>query len=113
MLEAERFAMALQLRSPDDVKRLFSALSGLEASNEDLTLADVDSLALQGSSALSEVDSSSVALSLLVAMATGWVAIRGYERNKSVSWGLAWAGFGYLWPLPAIAASYARDFART
>jgi hypothetical protein len=105
--------MALQLRSPDDVKRLFSALRSELPPVSELTLADVDALALAGGSdsgGLSEIDMSSLGLSLLVALATGWVAIRGYERGGgSMGWGLAWGLFGYLLPLPAVAASYYQD----
>lgn len=105
--------MALQLRSPDDVKRLFSALGSLPRPETDLTVSDIDTLALHGDTdnldAFDAIDPNSFMLSLLVAFATGWVAIRGYERNKSVSWGLAWAAFGYLLPVPAIVASSYQD----
>lgn len=105
--------MPLQLRSPDDVKRLFSALGELAPDLSAVSLSDVDALALSGSGgggSLDEIDTSSFALSLLVALSIGWVAIRGYERNgRSVPWGLAWGAFGYLLPIPAVAASYYQD----
>jgi len=105
--------VTLQLRSPDDVKRLFSALGELPAPHVDLSVSDVDQLALMGGpglSALDDIDGNSFALSVLVALSVGWVAVRAYERNgKSVSWALSWAVFGYLLPLPAIGLSYYRD----
>jgi hypothetical protein len=102
--------MTLQLRSPEDVKRLFSAVYDVSGAMSDLTLADVDALALQNQDeGLSAVDTNSLALSLLIALATGWVAIRGYERNGSLGWGLAWGVFGYLLPVPAVAISAYRD----
>jgi hypothetical protein len=102
--------MPLQLRSPDDVKRLFSALGDqLSSGDTALTLSDVDALALSGTT-LGEGEGTSFALSLLVALSIGWVAIRGYERNnRSIPWGLAWGAFGYLLPIPAVAASYYQD----
>jgi hypothetical protein len=103
--------VALQLRSPDDVKRLFSAIGGGYGLS-DLTLAEVDTLALHKGADLSEIDVPILALSLAVALVTGWVAIRGFDRNHSMSWGLAWAGFGFLYPLPAIALSYYSDVAQ-
>jgi hypothetical protein len=106
--------MALQLRSPDDVKRLFSALGDVPTPDMGLTVSDVDTLALYGGteSSLDAIDPNSFLLSILVALTTGWVAIRGYERNRSMAWGLTWAAFGYLLPLPAIAASYYQDTVR-
>ena len=103
--------MTLQLRSPDDVRRLFSALGELPAPQVDLSVSDVDQLALAGrSNPLDDIDGGSFFLSLLVALSVGWVAIRGYERNgRSVGWALTWAAFGYLLPLPAIGLSYYRD----
>lgn len=105
--------MALQLRSPEDVKRLFSALGSLPPDPAQESLADIDALSLQPVGALDGVETNSLALSLLVALATGWVAIRAYERSRSLGVGLAWASFGYLLPLPAIAASYYSDIRST
>ena len=51
-----------------------------------------------------------LALSVLVAMAAAWVAVRAYERNdRSMPWALAWGALGYLVPVPAVAASYYLD----
>jgi len=103
--------VTLQLRSPDDVKRLFSALGEMPASQADLSVSDVDQLALlDGGSPLDDIDGGSFFVSLLVALSVGWVAVRAYERNnRSVGWALTWAAFGYLLPLPAIGLSYYRD----
>ena len=103
--------MAIQLRSTDDVKRLFSAFGDLSLGGTDLSLHDVDEASLFVSrpggidlADLSEVDTGSLLLSLAVASATGWTAIKAYERNgRSVGWGLVWATLGFLMPLPAVA----------
>jgi hypothetical protein len=103
--------VTLQLRSPDDVKRLFSALGELPSPQVDLSVSDVDQLALLGGgNPLDDIDPGSFALSLLVALSIGWVAVRAYERNgKSMGWALTWALFGYLSPLPTLGFSYYRD----
>lgn len=95
--------MAMKLRTPGDVRRLFSALSeDLTHEEYGLSVADVDELALSGE--LEQTDWPSVGLSLLVSLATGWSAIRGYERNaESLAWGLAWGALGFMFPVPAVA----------
>lgn len=106
---------ALQLRQPTDAKRLLSALSPAPAGESpvDLSLYDIDERALlqaSGGPALDEVDMQALALSVLVAMAAVWVAVRAYERNdRSMPWALAWGALGYLVPVPAVAASYYLD----
>lgn len=107
---------ALQLRAPDDFRRLLSALSPVpfEDPAVDLSLYDIDERALMQRSepalSLDNIDGSALALSVLVAMATAWVAVRAYERHgESMTWALAWGAFGYLLPLPAVAASYYLD----
>jgi hypothetical protein len=67
-----------------------------------LSVADVDEMALLGEE--TPTDWESVMLSLLVALAIGWTAIQGYERNaESLTWGLGWGALGYLFPVPAVA----------
>ena len=94
--------MSLTLRTPDDITRLFSAL-GDNLTHEDGgygTLSDIDAMTLSAT----EADSGrGVALSIAIAVAAGWVGIRGYNRNyQSMGWGLAWAGLGYVFPIPAV-----------
>lgn len=103
-------ALSLSLRPSDDVKRLFSALGEAPGDPTELSLAQLDEYSLTPANALADIDLSSFSLSALVAVATAWVAIRGYERNhRSIGWGLIWGVFGYLLPIPAVAVSYSRD----
>ena len=96
---------ALKLRTPEDVRRLFSAL-GDEMTHEALSVADVDQLALYGSSGLDETDSQVLGLSMLVAMASAWTAIEGFKRNSgSMLWGIGWGLLGFLFPVPAVVFS--------
>ena len=100
----------MQLRDSTDVKRLFSALGDtddyLDINVDDLVQVDEQILVANDIQGLAEVDSGALTLSILVALASGWVAIRGYERhNRSIGWGLTWAAFGFLMPLPALAVS--------
>ena len=95
----------LTLRTPDDVRRLFSALGDVPLTHESghLSVADVDQMALAGDLG-DEVDMAVLGVSLIVAMASGWAAIKGYQRNQgSMGWGLTWAGLGFMFPLPAVA----------
>jgi hypothetical protein len=101
--------MTMKLRTPDDVRRLFSAL-GDELTHEahGLSVHDVDEAALQGD--LEQIDWGSFGLTTLVAMATGWTAIRGYERHgELLPWGLVWAVLGFLFPVPAVAWTAFQD----
>ena len=93
--------MSLTLRTPDDITRLFTALgdSLTHESGGYGSLSDIDELAL---SSLDEADTKGIALSLAIALAAGWVAINGYERNQSMGWGLTWAGLGYFFPLSSV-----------
>jgi hypothetical protein len=93
-------AAALKLRTPDDVKRLFSAL-GDDLTHEDaLSVADVDQLAL---AEMPDIDWTGVGISILVTLAAGYSAVQGYRRNNgSMGWALAWATLGYLFPTPAV-----------
>lgn len=92
----------LQLRTPDDVRRLFSALGDdLTHESGGLSVSEIDQMSLE---AMEEVDPTGLFLTLLVATLSGFTAIRGYERNnESMGWGLAWAGIGFLFPLPSLA----------
>lgn len=96
-------AARMSLRTPDDVRRLFSALGDEmrhEASGMGLSVAQIDELALEGS--LEDFDWPALGLSFLVAAATGYTAIRGFQRNDdSMWWGLGWGALGFLFPVPA------------
>lgn len=96
---------AYELRNPDDVRRLFSALGDqMEHEAGALSVAELDQMALQAV----EDDGSMFALglTLLVAAGAAWSAVRGYQRNDgSVPWGVAWGALGYLFPVPAIVYS--------
>lgn len=99
--------MAIQLRTADDIKRLVSAFGDFSEplAQTDLSLHDVEDLALQPQATVSldDIDTSGLLLSTLVAVATGWVAIKGFERNAgSMGWGMTWAALGFLMPLPAV-----------
>lgn len=97
--------MAYKLRTPDDVKRLFSAL-GDEMQHETLSIAMVDEMALSAAPGMEEGALSALALSVAVAIAAGWSAIQGYQRNAgSMPWGLTWAALGFLFPVPAVVYS--------
>jgi hypothetical protein len=92
--------MNYALRTPDDIRRLFSALSD-DLTHENLSLTAVDAEAL----APPEDDGllTSLGISLLIAVAAGWTAVKGYERNMgSVPWGVTWGVTGFLFPVPAI-----------
>jgi hypothetical protein len=105
----EDYMASMSLRTPDDVRRLFSAL-GDDLTHEDgaLSIAQIDEMAL--SDFEEPVDGSSLGLTLLVAVATGWAAIKGYERNdESMGWGLTWASLGYLFPIPAVIYSAVKN----
>jgi len=92
-----------KLRTPDDVRRLFSAL-GDEMTHEALSVADVDTMALEQPEDDGFV--TTLTLSLLVALAAGFSAVRGYQRNAgSMPWGLTWGALGYLFPVPAVVYS--------
>lgn len=99
----------MQLRESTDLKRLFSALG--EAQDDvlpdDLTLLDEQSLIISPPLAgFEDFDTVGTGLSLFVALAAGWAAIKGYERNgRSIGWGLTWAAFGWLAPLPTLVVS--------
>lgn len=95
--------MAMKLRTPDDVRRLFSALGDdLRHDKYGLSVAEVDEMALSAS--LEQTDWPSVGLSILVAMTTAWSAIRGYERNaENLLWGMGWGVLGFMFPVPAVA----------
>lgn len=94
--------MTLQLRSPDDLRRLFSALGdGLERYDADLNLTDIEIAALQAPTG--EFNAAGLVISLVIALTTGWVAIRGYERSgRSVSRGLLWGTAGLFLPVPTL-----------
>ena len=95
--------MTLQLRNPDDLRRLFSAL-GEDLARYDATdpsLTDIEIAALQAPT--TEFNAAALVLSVLVGLATGWVAIRGYERSgRSMSKGLLWGTAGLFFPLPTL-----------
>jgi hypothetical protein len=99
-----------QLRTAADVKRLFSALGDElehESMGDSLSLATVEQDALQ---AYTPEDLSSLYISLLVAGATGWAAIKGFQRNAgSVPWGLAWGVLGFMFPVPAVVYSAVKN----
>jgi hypothetical protein len=102
----------LSVRTPDDVKRLFSALGGVALTHESggLSVAQVDELSLSGSmGGFGELDMGFV-LSLLVAAAAGYSAIRGYERNQgSMPWGLGWGLLGWAFPVPSVVYSAVKN----
>jgi hypothetical protein len=92
----------LALRTPDDVRRLFSAL-GDDLTHETgaLSVADIDQLSLSGDLDMG-IATEGLGLTVLVAVLTAWVAIQGYERNEQqMGWGLAWGALGFLFPLPS------------
>ncbi len=91
----------LTLRTPDDVRRLFSALGDdLTHESGGLSVSDIDQMSLE---AMEEVDPTGLALTLVVALLSGFIAIRGYERNsESMGWGLTWAGLGFMFPVPSL-----------
>ncbi len=97
----------LKLRTPDDVRRLFSALGDdLTHESGGLSVSEIDQMSLE---AMEEVDPTGLVLTLLVAVLSGFVAIRGYERNgESMGWGLTWAGLGFMFPLPTLLYSSIR-----
>ena len=94
--------MAYQLRTPEDMWRLFSALGDtMDHESGGLSIAQVDELAL-GAELTEEEGLYGLGLSLLVAVAAGWSAIKAYERNNgSMPWGLTWGVTGFLFPVPA------------
>jgi hypothetical protein len=99
----------LALRTPDDVRRLFSAL-GDDLTHETgaLSVAEIDELALSGD--LEEINVAGLGITLLVAVATSWVAIKGYERNHhAMGWGVTWGALGFLFPLPAMIYSAVKE----
>jgi hypothetical protein len=102
----------LSLRTPEDVKRLFSALGDVPLTHESggLSVAQVDELSLSGAlEGFGELDTGFV-LSLLVAAAAGYSAIKGYERNQgSLSWGLSWGVLGWAFPLPSVVYAAAKS----
>lgn len=92
------------LRTPDDVRRLFSALGDQMEHEAALSVADVDAMALEQV----EDDGAFVALTLsvLAAAAAGWSAVKGYQRNMgSMPWGVTWGVLGFLFPVPAVVYS--------
>lgn len=93
--------MPLALRTPDDVKRLFSALGDpLTHESGGFSLASLDETGLNE---LGEGDSRALLLNLAVAAAVGWSAINAYERNaRSIGWGLTWAGVSYFFPISSV-----------
>ena len=94
----------LRLRTPEDVRRLFSALGDdLTHESGGLSVSQLDQMSLESLETLDEVNMTGLTLSLAVAVATSWVAIKAYERNSgSMPWGLAWGGLGLLFPAPAV-----------
>ncbi len=91
------------LRTPDDVKRLFSALGDVPLTHETgaLSVAQLDELALSQSD--EPIEWGSVGLSLFVALAAGFSAIKGFERNNAdLQWGLGWGLLGWLFPVPSV-----------
>ena len=96
----------MALRTPDDLKRLFSAL-GDDLTHEEMGLSNIQAIdlaALEAHEGLDGVDSNNLLILGAVAMATAWAAIRGYERNHgSMGHGLAWGTAGFLFPLPVVA----------
>jgi hypothetical protein len=100
----------LALRTPDDVRRLFSAL-GDDLTHETgaLSVADIDQLSLSGDLDMG-VATEGLGLTLLVAMLTAWVAIKGYERNQhQMGWGLGWGALGFMFPLPSAIYSAVKE----
>ncbi len=100
----------MRLRTPDDVRRLFSAL-GDELTHESgaLSVTDVDEAALEGITDWT-IDPEGLMISLFVAAVTGWAAIKGYSRNNdSISWGLTWSALGFMFPIPTLVYSAIRE----
>jgi hypothetical protein len=94
----------IKLRSPEDVKRLFSALGDdMSPYASDLSVHDVDQVTL---SEIPDIDWTGVGVSLLVVAAASYSAVQGYRRNNgSTGWGVAWGLLGFLWPTPAVVYS--------
>jgi hypothetical protein len=94
----------LRLRTPEDVRRLFSALGDdLDHESGGLSVSQLDQMSLGGMDALEEVDLTGLGLSLMVAVATSWVAINAFQRNEgSMGWGLTWGGLSLMFPVPAV-----------
>ena len=93
----------IALRTPEDVRRLFSALGDdMEHESGNLSLSDMEQLALAQAEEPG-IDWSGVGVTIAVVIAAGWTAIKGYERNnESLPWGLSWGVLGYLFPIPAV-----------
>lgn len=97
-------AAKFALRTPDDVRRLFSALGDVPFTHESggLSVAQLDELAL--SQAVEEIDWSSIGVSLAVAAAAAFSAIKSFERNQgSMPWGVGWGLLGWMFPVPSVA----------
>jgi hypothetical protein len=97
----------LALRTPDDVKRLFSALADVPLLHENAGMSEVDELGLAETGLF--FNTPGLGLSFLVALATGWTAIKGYERNGSMPMGLAWGLLGFMFPVPAVVYTAVRS----
>jgi hypothetical protein len=93
------------LRTPDDLRRLFSALGdALVHESGALSVAELDQMALAAPE--DEGNFMGLYLSVLVALAAGFSAVRGYQRNAgSMPWALTWGTMGYLFPVPAVVYS--------
>lgn len=93
------------LRTPEDLRRLFSALGDdMEHETGALSVAQVDAMALEA--AENDGAFAALGLTLVVALAAGWSAIRGYQRNMdSMPWGVTWGVLGFLFPVPAVVYS--------
>ncbi len=90
----------MRLRTPEDLRRLFSALGDELVHESIMDVTQIDEMAMEG--ILEDVDWGALYISALVALATGYAAIRGYERNDgSLGWGLGWGALGFLFPVPA------------
>jgi len=102
----------LALRTPDDIKRLFSAL-GDDLEHEAMGLSDIQAIdlaTLGATQGLDEFDAKGFMVMAAVAAATAWAAIRGYERNyQSLGHGLAWGTAAFMFPLPTLAYSVIAD----
>ena len=93
----------ISLRTPDDVKRLFTALGDVPLMHEGggLSVAQLDEMSLSGAG--EEIDMTAVGVSVLVAVAAGYSAIKGFQRNMgSMPWGVGWGVLGWLFPVPSV-----------
>ncbi len=96
--------MPLQLREQTDPKRLFSALADGLVDEESTSLTQFEENMLAApTDADMQLAFWGLFLSMGVAAAAAWSAIRAYERNnESMAKGITWGMLGAFFPLPTV-----------